>query len=107
MVHTSLVRPSTLSTRLEIIMKHLRQIFPGFLLVLALSFPAFAGDIHIPGRTGDVQAPALICVAGDISCPGIAGPQESPGVNGNISTPGIAGDILTPGVRLIFAALFW
>lgn len=78
-------------------MKHLRQIFLGFSLVLALSVPAFAGD---------VQAPARTCVVGDISCPGIADPQESPGVTGNISTPGITGEILTPGISLILAALF-
>jgi hypothetical protein len=79
-------------------MKHFRQIFLGFSLVLALSIPALAGDI---------QAPARNCVAGEISCPGNTGPQESPGVAGNISTPGITGEMLTPGiVSLILAALF-
>jgi hypothetical protein len=55
-------------------MKHLRRICGGFFLVLALSIPALAGDIH----TTDTPAPA---VAGDISCPGIAGVIGSPGIN--------------------------
>ncbi|MBC8031873.1 MAG: hypothetical protein H7Z16_17455 [Pyrinomonadaceae bacterium] len=70
-------------------MKKLRQICLGFLLLLALSIPVVAGD---------VQAPALTCVAGEIGCPGVTGPQESPGVTGDVSTPGITGEIGTPGV---------
>ena len=65
-------------------MKDLRQICLGFLLLLALSIPAFAGD---------VQAPARTCVAGEIGCPGATG-------------LGITGEILTPGlVSLVLAAI--
>lgn len=71
------------------IMKNLRQICLGLSLILALSMSAFAGDIHIPGRT---------CAAGEIGCPGITGPQESPGITGEIGTPGITGNISTPGI---------
>ncbi|MGB9180319.1 MAG: hypothetical protein WCB68_13890 [Pyrinomonadaceae bacterium] len=67
-------------------MKHLRQLGLGILLVLALSMPAFAGNMPISG---------------------IAGPQESPGVTGIIHTPGLAGDILTPpGLAAIISLLF-
>ena len=55
-------------------MKHLRRIGGGFFLVLALSIPAFAGDIH----STDIPGPS---VAGDISCPGIAGEIGLPGIN--------------------------
>lgn len=79
-------------------MKYLRQICLGFFLLLALSIPAFAGD---------VQAPALTCVAGEIGCPGATGPQESPGVTGPQESSGITGEILTPGlVSVVLAAIF-
>lgn len=79
-------------------MKYLRQICLGFFLLLALSIPAFAGD---------VQAPARTCVAGEIGCPGATGPQESPGVTGPQESSGITGEILTPGlVSLVLAAIF-
>ena len=88
-------------------MKNIRQICLALSLILALSMSAFAGDIHIPGRT---------CAAGEIGCPGITGPQESPGITGDIGTPGITGDVSTPGftgdiltpgiVSLILAGLF-
>ncbi len=79
-------------------MEYLRRICLGFFLVLALSIPAFAGD---------VQAPALTCVAGEIGCPGATGPQESPGVTGPQESPGFTGEILTPGlVSLVLSGIF-
>ena len=82
-------------------MKHLRRICGGFLLVIALSIPAFAGETQTP--PGHTETP-----------PGVTGPQESPGVAGDISTPGVAGemstpgvlgDILTPGLNLLISIL--
>ena len=41
-------------------MKHLRRICGGFLLVVALSIPAFAGETNgPPGITGDILGPGL------------------------------------------------
>lgn len=90
MARASLVQPSTDSQLvMEDIMKYLRQICLGFFLLLALSIPAFAGD---------VQAPARTCVAGEIGCPGATVPQESPGITGEILTPGL--------LSLVLAAIF-
>lgn len=70
-------------------MKHLRRICGGFLLVIALSIPAFAGEtLTPPGETstppGETQTPP-----GETNAP-----------------PGITGDILGPGFDLIISILF-
>ncbi len=68
-------------------MKYLRRICAGFLLILALSIPALAGDIASPGFTD--------------------GPQESPGATdpGETQGPGYLGDISSPGIAIILALL--
>ena len=76
-------------------MKHLRRICGGFFLVLALSIPAFAGEIP----STDSPAPS---VAGDIHTTD----RPAPGVAGEISCPGIAGVIGSPGINLILSLLF-
>ena len=62
-------------------MKHLRRICVGFLLVIALSIPAFAGETSCP--PGQTETPP--------------GETHSP--------PGITGDILGPGFDLILSIL--
>jgi hypothetical protein len=66
-------------------MKHLRQLCGGLLLVLALSIPAFAGNVHTPGFTEDTQ--------------------ESP-VPGDMHTPGLVEEMEMPVLSLILATLF-
>lgn len=82
-------------------MKHLRQLGLGFFLILALSIPVFAGDIHTPGFTdGPQESPG---VTGETPDPGII---HVPGLAGEIDTPGINGDMGAPGLALIFSILF-
>lgn len=69
-------------------MKHLRRICGGFLLVIALSIPAFAGETATP--PGETASP-----------PGQT--QTPPGETN--SPPGITGDILGPGISLIISIL--
>jgi hypothetical protein len=59
-------------------MQSLRQLCACFVLVLAFSLPAVAGEIQYPGVAGIMQQPV---VAGDIPCPGIMGQIECPGLN--------------------------
>ena len=75
-------------------MKHLRQLCLGLFLVLALSIPAFGGDINTPGIAGDIPCPG---VTGDIGTPGVTGHIPCPGVTGEIPN-GITGEISTHGV---------
>ena len=79
---------------MEDMMTNLRTICLGFLLILALSATAFAGDIGCPGIDGPQESP------------GITGPQESPGLTGDIQAPGFAGDIPFPGIDLLVEILF-
>jgi hypothetical protein len=95
----------------EDVMKQLLRICAGLILVLALSLPAFAGEILTP-PAGPQESPGF---AGDIQNPPLAdGPQESPGLTGEIPCPGVtgempgagvAGGIEMPGLSLL-AALF-
>jgi hypothetical protein len=65
-------------------MKKLLRICAGLILVLALSLPAFAGEIPTPP-------------AGPQESPGITGPQESPGLTGEMPGAGVAGEMPTVG----------
>jgi hypothetical protein len=106
MIHASLVQPATDSQlSMEDIMKHLRQLCIGLFLVLALSIPAFAGDMP-NGITGEMGAG----VTGEMST-GITG-QIPTGITGEIGT-GITGDIhggftgeMPGGISLLLALLF-
>ena len=75
-------------------MKHLRQLCAGFVLVLALSIPAFAGDMETTS------------VPGTIDCPGITGDIPCPSVTGQVECPGIMGEIECPGLSLFLTLLF-
>jgi hypothetical protein len=68
----------------EDVMKQLLRFCAGLILVLALSLPAFAGEILTPP----------------------AGPQESPGVTGQQESPGFTGDIPFPGLLAALFSLF-
>src|ERR1041384_4386983 len=80
---------------MEDMMKNLRRICLGFLLIVALSAPAFAGDIQTPGFAGPQESP------------GITGPQESPGLTGDIQAPGFAGDMGTPVAIIIITNIIF
>ena len=92
-------------------MKNLRKICAAFVLVMALSITAFAGEISTPG--GPQESPG---VTGETQFPGITGQQESPGitgetqsppgVTGDVQFPGITGDILMPGMSVLFSLIF-
>ena len=71
-------------------MKTMRAICMAAILALALTVPAYAGDISTPGLT---------CVAGEIGCPGAEGSGEG-------QTPGITGEINTPGFMDIIWTVF-
>jgi hypothetical protein len=60
-------------------MKSMKAICTATILALALTMPAYAGDINSPG----VAAP---------------GGTQTPGVAGDIHTPGVTGDVGTPGL---------
>lgn len=74
-------------------MKHLRIICGGFFLILALSLPAFAGEmgnpgnIGCPGEMGQPQARA----SSDVT-----EPQGSPARDGDMGALCKAGDIVAP-----------
>jgi hypothetical protein len=75
-------------------MKHLRRLGGGLLLVLALSIPAFAGEVDTPG------------IAGEIETPGLTGDTQETPTPGDMHTPGLVGEIGIPGLSLILATLF-
>ena len=68
-------------------MNHLRQLCIGFVLVLALSIPAFAGEIECGLTDGPQESSGI---AGDIPCPGVTGQIECPGIMGEIECPGLS-----------------
>jgi hypothetical protein len=85
-------------------MKHLRQVCLGLFLLLALSIPAFAGDMHAPSVTGTIECG----VAGEMAT-GITGEISGPGATGDILGPGVVGDIncgITGDLLSLFLALF-
>ena len=55
-------------------MKQLRNLCAGLFLILALSVPALAGDMHAPRAAGETQFPGV---------------AESPGFAGIMDTPSI------------------
>ena len=73
-------------------MKTIKAICTAAILALALTVPAYAGDISTPG---------VVCTAGEIGCPGaaVAGEAQTPGITstvaGEISTPGLLDILLT------------
>jgi hypothetical protein len=90
-------------------MKQIRQLCVGFVLILALSLPALAGDMPL-GVTGDIIQNGLTghMPQGDIGQMPTGVTGEMPlgvtddiqnGITGHISCPGITGDLLS----LIFA----
>ncbi|MDT4896939.1 MAG: hypothetical protein QOH25_2016 [Acidobacteriota bacterium] len=79
-------------------MKHLRQLCLVFLMALALSIPAFAGEMGAPGVTGTIECG----LTGDIQN-GIAGDMPAPG-DGH--SPGFTGDIGMPGIVQFLLSLF-
>jgi hypothetical protein len=90
----------------EDVMKQLRQICGTFVLVLALSITAFAGDISTPGIAGETQTPP--CAPGETASPPcVAGEtQGPPSVAGETQGPGIAGDILGPGLNFLLSIFY-
>lgn len=89
----------------EDMMKHLRQACLGLFLLLALSIPAFAGDMHAPKVAGDMQCG----VTGDMPTGGVTGDIPGLGATGDILGPGITGDIhcgITGDLLSLFLALF-
>jgi hypothetical protein len=92
-------------------MNQLRNLCAGLLLLLALSVPAFAGEIltppgaagptEVPGRAdGTAESPG---VAGDMHTPSAAGETQFPGV---AESPGFAGIMDTPSIYLAIGLLF-
>ena len=80
-------------------MKHLQRIGAGFLLIIALSIPALAGNTQGPGNPGETQTPpgetqTPPCITGETACP----PGETQGAS-------ITGDILGPGLISLIASL--
>lgn len=80
-------------------MKQLRRICGSFVLLLALSITAFAGEINSPGIAGETASPPI---AGETQTP----PGETQTPPGDTQTPGIAGDILGPGVNFLLSIFF-
>lgn len=76
-------------------MKHLRQLCIGFILVLALSIPAFAGDMEC-GVTGDMPMGVIGQLPG-----GVTGEIPGPGVTGTIDC-GITGDMLSLFLAILY-----
>lgn len=83
-------------------MKHLRRLGTGFLLMLALSLPAFGGEIHGGAADGTPESPGT---TGEIKMPGITGEISCPGTAGEMPFPYAAGDI-SAGLGLILSTLF-
>jgi hypothetical protein len=83
-------------------MKQLRQFCLIFLMALALSIPAFAGDMQ-NGVTGETQFPGI---TGDMSGPGVTGDVLMPGIAGDMQFPSITGDIGFPGIIHLLMSLF-
>ena len=83
-------------------MKQLLRFCAGLILVLALSLPAFAGEIPTP-PAGPQESPG---VTGPQESPGFTGDVQFPGVDGQTQTPGITGDVLFPGLLSALFSLF-
>jgi hypothetical protein len=110
---------SLLNSFTEDMMKQLRQLCIGFVLILALSIPAFAGDIPSPGVTGQipyrvtgdlpygvtgnmptgVTGEMPLGITGQIPG-GDTGHIPGPGITGHIECGGIIDDLLSLLLRL-------
>jgi hypothetical protein len=103
--HVSPDQPSTLILNFitEDVMKQLLRICAGLILVLALSLPAFAGEILTPPVAGPQESPGVM---GPQESPGFAGDMGAPGLTGDIQAPGFMGDIGCPGLLAAFFSLF-
>jgi hypothetical protein len=75
-------------------MKQLRRICGSFVLLLALSITAFAGETQTPPLPGETHSPPD------------AGETQTPGMAGETQTPGIAGDMLGPGFNFLLSIFF-
>jgi hypothetical protein len=86
-------------------MKQLRQFSLGVFLVLALSLPAFAGEIGCPGDIGQPQTQPSSSLTGDMGAPCKTGEIGMPCLEGDIGCP-LDGDMGFPAMDVLLSLLF-